>query len=421
MKVLHLSYGDGIWGAFRAVHRIHTAVSNAGCDSYLWVEQKSTDDPKVIVPRARHVRMLRTFLKWRVSERLRKELGGFETLWGPAVVPSNFANRIARFQPDVTHIHWTSLEFLSLRDLARIQGPVVWTPHDMWLFSGAQHYATDDAWKSGYANGDRPVDRANRRYFRRKLKLWRTPRYVAAPSNWLAQCTSESPLTSTWPTRVVGNPIDVDFWKPVATLEARNELGLDPDKSYIVFGAMGAEADPNKGFDLLAKAMQSVRAHPDTTELIVFGGERVEVGREFGFVTHRLGHVTDDERLRLIYAGADVFVVPSRREAFGQTAAESMACGTAVVGFDGSGLSDIVIPEKTGFLAPPHDTTSLAACIDRVLDSEAAHRAKQDGRPSALSIQARRHIVETFSSDVVGRRIVEVYEAAIDGNRLMKD
>ena len=421
MKVLHLSYGDGVWGAFRAAHRIHTAVSNSGWDSYVWVEEKSTSDPKVTVPRSRRVRKLRQSIHKRIQKRLYKELGSLETFWGPAVVPSNWSSRIARFQPDITHIHWTSLEFISLRDLARIKGTVVWTPHDMWLFSGAEHCAMDDAWMLGYATDSKPTDRVNRRYFGKKLKLWRTPRHVAAPSKWIARCVSQSPLTSAWPTRVVGNPIDTSVWKPTATPDARRQLGLDPNKSYIAFGAMGAEADPNKGFDLLVEAMQSVKAHPDTTELIVFGGEKVEVGREFGFVTHRLGHVTDDERLRLIYAAADVFVVPSRREAFGQTAAESMACGTAVVGFDGSGLSDIVIPEKTGFLALPHDTTSLAACIDRVLDSAAAHRAKQDGRPSALSVQARRHIVETFSSDVVGRRIVEGYEAAIDGNRLLKD
>jgi glycosyltransferase involved in cell wall biosynthesis len=44
----------------------------------------------------------------------------------------------------------------------------------------------------------------------------------------------------------------------------------------------------------------------------------------------------------LIYRAADVFVIPSLEEAFGQTALEAVACGTVVAGFAVGGIVDIV-------------------------------------------------------------------------------
>ena len=53
----------------------------------------------------------------------------------------------------------------------------------------------------------------------------------------------------------------------------------------------------------------------------------------FSFPIHSTGHLQDDLSLRLFYTAGDVMVVPSRQEAFGQTALEAQACGTPVVAF----------------------------------------------------------------------------------------
>ena len=54
-----------------------------------------------------------------------------------------------------------------------------------------------------------------------------------------------------------------------------------------------------------------------------------------------------------IYSAADIFLIPSRIESFGQTAAEAQSCGTPVIGFDIGGLRDIVTHNKNGFLIEP--------------------------------------------------------------------
>ena len=75
------------------------------------------------------------------------------------------------------------------------------------------------------------------------------------------------------------------------------------------------------------------------------------------------GHLSDDIRLRLLYAADDVMVVPSRQEAYGQTPFDANASGTPVVAFDSGGLRDIVVERVTGELAEPFDPGSLAEAI----------------------------------------------------------
>ena len=60
-------------------------------------------------------------------------------------------------------------------------------------------------------------------------------------------------------------------------------------------------------------------------------------------------------------------VVPSRQEAFGQTASEAHACGTPVVAFKGTGLEDVVVDGETGFFVSPYNTEEMATKINDIL------------------------------------------------------
>lgn len=101
---------------------------------------------------------------------------------------------------------------------------------------------------------------------------------------------------------------------------------------------MGGSADPRKGVDLLLEALQLLRSqvagmHLEQLELLVFGQSRPAQPPDLGFPIHYSGHLQDDLSLRLLYAAADVFVIPSRQDNLPNTGLEAHACGTPVVAF----------------------------------------------------------------------------------------
>ena len=71
-----------------------------------------------------------------------------------------------------------------------------------------------------------------------------------------------------------------------------------------------------------------------------------------------------------IYSAADIFIMPSRIESFGQTAAEAQSCGTPVAGFDIGGLKDIITNNKNGILIEPYNSKKMALAIENLLNSE---------------------------------------------------
>ena len=93
---------------------------------------------------------------------------------------------------DVVNLHWVQAEMLSIADISRIAKPLVWTLHDMWAFSGAEHCAWDNRWRDGYRRNNRPKHERgfdlNRWAWQRKRKYWRRPMQIVCPSQWLADC-----------------------------------------------------------------------------------------------------------------------------------------------------------------------------------------------------------------------------------------
>ncbi len=115
-----------------------------------------------------------------------------------------------------------------------------------------------------------------------------------------------------------------------------------------------------------------------------------------------LGRINNDRLLSTVYSLADVFVMPSLQESFGQTVTESLACGTPVIAFDGGGPADMVRPGVTGWLARCGDADALRGAIVAALSDDAA-RAR-------LSENARRVAVEEYSLEVQAAAYVRLYE-----------
>lgn len=90
---------------------------------------------------------------------------------------------------------------------------------------------------------------------------------------------------------------------------------------------------------------------------------------------HNLGNKVYIKSFRLnqmpkVYTGANLFVMASETETFGQTYLEAMACGTPVIGTNVGGIPEIITDNYNGFLVPPHDHVTLAQQIKQLINNQ---------------------------------------------------
>jgi len=80
------------------------------------------------------------------------------------------------------------------------------------------------------------------------------------------------------------------------------------------------------------------------------------------------------------YGKAEVFVVGSDFEGFGQPGIEALACGTPLVTTDNGGCRDYAIDGETALVVPPRDSEAMAAAINELrANPELAAKLRQGG------------------------------------------
>jgi glycosyltransferase involved in cell wall biosynthesis len=147
----------------------------------------------------------------------------------------------------------------------------------------------------------------------------------------------------------------------------------------------------------LADALSSLRS--ESVTLLSIGGTAPDLNTK---LSHRhLGTIESNLLLSIFYSLANLFVIPSRQEAFGQTALESMACGTPVVGFDTGGIPDMVRPGETGWLAEVGDVRALCGAIEQALSD--------DARRERIGQRCREVVEEGYTLKVQARRYRDLY------------
>lgn len=409
MKVVLLNSSDTEGGAARAAYRLHQGLQGIGVSSQMLVKNKKSGEPNVILSQNGIANKLDKIISTISNSPLRlypeRNRGIFSSEW----LPDSLAAKVAKIQPDIINLHWVCGGYMQVESVPKFNKPLVWTLHDMWPFTGGCHYSeecdryTKSCGSCPQLHSSKDSD-LSRWVWQRKAQAWKNLNLtLVTPSHWLAECAKSSSLLQEYPINVIANGLDPEVYKPLNRLMLRKSLNLPQNKQLVLFGAMQGTDDRWKGFPLLVLALQSLSKSgwQDKIELLVFGSSQPENPIDVGFKTHYLGRL-EDESLAKIYAAADVMVVPSRYEAFGQTASEALACGTPVVAFDVTGLKDIVDRQQNGYLAKPYETEDLARGIAWVLEDPDRHQK--------LCRSARLKVEEKFTLQVQARAYKNLYE-----------
>ncbi|HEX5013185.1 MAG TPA: glycogen/starch synthase [Candidatus Limnocylindrales bacterium] len=204
--------------------------------------------------------------------------------------------------------------------------------------------------------------------------------------------------------------------KAACRIDLLQRLGFDPTDDAPVLGMIG-RLDPQKGFDLLAEA--APRLIQAGARLVVQGSGNPEHAAGFrSLAAARPDRVALIERFdramaRRIYAGADLFLMPSRFEPSGQGQMIAMRYGTPPIVRRTGGLADSVVDELrwpgegTGFAFGPATADALADA------AEAAMVVREVGGPGWDGLVARAMATDFDWVTGSAPRYAAMYERAV--------
>lgn len=113
-------------------------------------------------------------------------------------------------------------------------------------------------------------------------------------------------------------------------------------------------------------------------------------------------------RLAQEYRNADLFVLPTLTESFGQVITEAMACGLPVIASAVGGIPEIVHDGREGWLVPPAEPQALA-------DAVAAAAATGTPGLRERGVENARAVARRYAWPAVAQRYLSIYKSACGG------
>jgi glycosyltransferase involved in cell wall biosynthesis len=413
IKVLHLGYSDNYGGASVAMNRLNDSLCLINSiDSRIAVILPSKNSnviclsPNIL---ERFWAYIRTRLSYKVVQIFQKNLNSS----GRSInfFPSSVIRRINSLEFDILHLHWIGNETIRLESLVKIIKPIVWTFHDNWPLLGAEHTDIDSSnrFVEGYKvlnklNNARGIDIDKWTWNRKKNVFNKLNIQPVVVSSWLYDETKRSYLWRDSNPKIIHNCINLDSWAILDKFKSREFLNISSGDKVVVFGAINAFTDELKGYNNLEKAILTLgkKLINDNITLLVFGDTDIKkINLSSNILLRSVGKIYDLELLNKAYCSADVVVVPSYRETFGQIAIEAITCGVPVVCFKTSGLLDIIIDSHNGFLCDPFDTNDLSLKIMKSFHTEWDRNSM------------RNDIEKRFGFNTIGKKYESLYKQII--------
>jgi 1,2-diacylglycerol 3-alpha-glucosyltransferase len=297
-----------------------------------------------------------------------------------------FASRVApkaamqfrREKFDVVHVHspfvmggigksWARFHFI----------PLVWTFHTLY------HH---------YAHYSITPPRASRMYI-----VWRIRQMiekcdrVIAPSFAIERVIQK--LHPNAPTYVLPTGVDVDKFKGGQRHPLRENLGLDPQETLLLY--VGRLA-PEKNLAFLLRSVAPILKNHRARLLMVGGGPDLELCRE---LARKLGvfekvifpGFIEPKQIPDYYAASDIFTFASRTETQGLSISEALCAGLPSVVVNAMGAAEAIEPNGDGFLVPPTEARFREAVLQLVESRELRQQFSQRAleRSPQFSIEKR--------------------------------
>lgn len=323
---------------------------------------------------------------------------------------------IKKEKPDVVHLQCLNNYFVNIYQLVEwLKGnhiPTVLTLHAEFMYTGGCGHSIDcNQWSTrkgcGHSICPRYRSELKSLFGDRSSYMWHRMKkafdgfdeglIIASVSPWLMERAARAPILANKQQCVIYNGLDTNVFKYYdgAKLRAKHHC----ENKKVVFHATPAfSTNPNHlkgGYYVIELAKRL----PDVC-FIVAG----QVTGEFDVPTNLilLGKLDSQELLAGYYSMADATVLTSKRETFSMVCAESLCCGTPVVGFKAGAPEQISLGEFSSFVASG-DLPELANALEQWLNQK---KDKIYISKVAKRMYAKETMVENY---------VKLYEGLIHG------
>ena len=410
MKILHINYHQNQGGASVASNRLVEALNENNVDSKLLVNEKKIDN-EYVIPQFKNIYELYLHkIKKILSIYIKKILGANDVYKDSiSLFSSNLYQKINNSKFDIINLHWICNEMISLKEIKKINKPIVWTLVDMWPFTGSTHYTENDFYK--FANkkfNEKKIFNIQNWMLNRKIKYLNKDITIICISKWLEKLAKQSHIFKNNKIYTIPCTINVNDWKSVDKNSAKKKLNFDSNKKHFLFSAYNGINDNRKGFDLLLKALSKIELDKNKFTIVVLGNsdglnERNKI-YNYDFKIFDKNFSNDKKLLKTIYSACDILIMPSRMEAFGQVALEAGSCSLPCVSFKNTGVEDIIKHNDDGYLADYLNIEDLTRGIN-LLNEESTN--------NKMSKNIRNKIVQEFSYENISKKYKNIYKTLI--------
>lgn len=399
MKVIQINcvYARGSTG--KITRDLHEGLLEKGVDSIvIYGRGQKSSDPKVIKACNEfyaHVNKVWSFITG--------------LMYGGCFFSTNRIIRIIKKEkPDIVHLQCINGNFVNIYRLVtwlkKHKIKTVLTLHAEFMHTANCGYALDcEKWKTGCGHCPRLKQETHSLLFDGTHRSWVKMKkafdgfdnlIVTSVSPWLMDRAKQSPILADKKHCVVMNGLDTSVFHYYDTSDLRKQMGLE-NKKVVFHATPSFNDDPNhiKGGHYLIELAKQL---PEIT--FVVAGSYPE-GLSVPDNMRLLGPVTDQIKLAQLYSMADVTVITSKRETFSMITAESLCCGTPVVGFKAGGPETITMNEFSEFV-DYSDLTKLSIAIINLINAGFDKKSISD---KAVLKYSKISMVESFEDVYRGK------------------
>lgn len=269
---------------------------------------------------------------------------------------------IRKLSPDVVHIHCPNAKSVNLyrifKYLKSNNIPIVVTNHAEFFYTGNCAHADEcDQYLDGCkicpdfkeATGTKYINRTHRAWKRMRM-IFRGEFKIAmvGVSPWQTERIKASTLCGHLPIYTIKNGVNTPtVFTSVNCL--REKQKIQAGYRALLLHVTANLTDSRKGGKYILELAQCLLE--ENVRVVIAGGYDELVLDTFNIPDNVVlkGNVNKQE-LAQLYSMADLTVITSKRETYGMVCAESMCCGTPVVGFNNGGTPSIALKDYCEFV-----------------------------------------------------------------------